>query len=325
MVEIISKKCVDILPLKAEPISSWGKKSDLQMLLVEMYKLGGYSSYGEWLFKQGLKRWRKTLNEFQNNAIKAKPAPAAEGQVEPIPDLNNDEYFGLMAKYSIAWDGADSAVLSESAFFSLAHVLEAGSDLEASILLAANIYYRQALQSLRNYLESMVLQLYFCDSHSDFDSWKIGDFRVPRFRGKNGLLKSLENKSLLPLELSRLASDLYSDLSSSIHGAESHLLHTGVFEGKWAGRIFKYERLREWCEYFAQCVYFGVHILRLSTNLWLDRQPGDKIYCNVCHNEDITYFVIDKTQIDNGTVSFKCKKCGSEQHFRAEWAKKMGY
>ena len=50
---------------------------------------------------------------------------------------------------------------AESAFFSLAHILETFSDLECSILLASRLYYKQAIQVLRSYLETSVLQLYF--------------------------------------------------------------------------------------------------------------------------------------------------------------------
>jgi len=325
MVEIISKECVDILPLSAEPIASWESKSDLQILLIEMYKLGGYSLYGVHLFEEGLKRWEKMLAEFQDNASKAIPSPAAGKHAEPVPDLRNDSYFGLMAKYSIAWDGADGAVLSESAFFSLAHVLEAGTDLEASILLASNLYYRQALQMLRNYLEGLVLQLYFCNNRSDFEKWKAGSYKVPPLRGKDGLLENLQSKGVLPPDLSKLASDMYGDLNSSIHGTERRLVHAGLFEGKWAGQMFTYERFKEWCEYFARCVYFGIHALRLSTNLWDNKRPRDRIYCDICHNENVAEFKIDKSRLNEGIVSFTCRRCGSERRFSGEWATRQGY
>ncbi len=325
MIEIIPKKCIDILPLSPEPIASWNKQSDLLMFLVEMYKLDGYASYGKHLFEEGLKRWDKTLIEFRDNAVKATPAPAAEEQAEPIPNFKSDSYLGLMAKYSIAWHSADEAVLSESAFFSLAHVLEAGSELESSILLAANLYYKQALQVLRNYIEGMVVQLYFCDNLGDFEAWQEGTYKVPSLRGKGGMLEVLESGGLLPTDLSKLASDLYGDLNGSIHGAERRLLHTGVFEGKWAGCIFKYERFKEWCECFARCVDVGIRILRLSSNLWLNTRPQDRIVCDVCHNAIATEFEIDKSELNAGTVSFRCKRCGSIQHYKATWAIQHGY
>ncbi len=325
MIEIISKKCVDILPLSAEPVSLWNSNTDLRMFLVEMFELGGYSSYGESLFKEGLKSWKNTVTKFQKNATKAIPAPGAEKQTEPIPDFRSDSYFGLMAKYSIAWDSADRAVLEESAFFSLAHVLEAGTDLNASILLASHLLYKQALQMLRNYLEGMVLQLYFCHNYGDFEEWKSGEYKVPFLRGKNGLLEILMGNGILDPDLSKLASDLYGDLNGCIHGAERRLVHAGLFEGKWAGEIFRYARFKEWCELFSKCTYFGIHALRLGTNLWQSKCPQDKVCCEICHNENVAEFEIDKSRINGGTVSFRCKRCGCERGYVAEWAIKQGY
>jgi hypothetical protein len=325
MIEIIPKECVAILPLSAEPISAWNSNTDLRMLLIKMYELGGYSSHGEYLFRQGLERWQRKVVEFEENATKATPAPAEEKQTEPIPDFRNDPSFGLMAKFSIAWDGAEEAVLSESAFFSLAHVLEAGSDFEASVLLASNLYYKQALQMIRNYLEGMVLQLYFTNNLGDFEKWKAGAYKNPPLRGKNGLLNTLQNKGVLPLDLSKLASDLYDELNGSVHGAERRLVYAGVFEGKSAAGIFKYERFKEWCEYFAKCAYFGIHTLRISSNLWESRRPRGRIYCDVCHNENVALFQIEKAELDEGSWSFTCNRCGSERSYSAQWAKKLGY
>jgi hypothetical protein len=234
MVEIISKKCVDILPLSAEPIASWGTNTDLRTLLIEMYELGGYSSYGVYCFEEGMKRWEKTLAEFQENALAAAPAPTAERQAEPIPDFRNDTSL----------------------------------------------------------------------------------------RGKHGLLDSLRNRGVLSPDLSKLGSDMYGDLSSSIHGAETRLVHTGVFEGKWAGLIFRYDRFREWCTYFARCVDFGIHALRLSTNLWQARRPKDRIQCDVCHNDND--FEIDRARCE-GLVTFTCRRCGNAMNYDASWVAQLGY
>ena len=78
----------------------WTDKSDLPVLLKKMYESGVYSSYGEYLLDEGLKRWETTQSEFQQNANKAKPAPDAEW-AEPIPNFRTDPVFGLMAKHSV--------------------------------------------------------------------------------------------------------------------------------------------------------------------------------------------------------------------------------
>jgi hypothetical protein len=325
MIEIISEKCVEVLPLSTESLVAWDDNCDLRKLLIEMYALGDYSFYGEFRFEEGRNRWQITATTFQEDAENVAPAPAAENQAETIPNFSNDEYFGLMAKYSIAWEAATSAVLSESAHFSLAHVLESETELQASILLASQIYYKQALQMLRNFLEGIILQLHFCENRNDFERWKTGVYKVPPLRGKDGLISSLQNSGLLPPDLSKSASDLYGDLNGSIHGAQGRLINTGVFEGKWAGQIFKYDRFREWCEYFSRCVEIGIHILRISTNLWQEKRPQGRVYCDVCHNENANEFTIDKTQVHEGIISFTCNRCGNEQHFTAEWAIRNGY
>jgi len=102
MIEIIPIKCINILPLSAEPLASWNDNCDLRMLLMEMYALGDHSSYGEHRFEEGRHGWWTTAYTFQKNADNALPAPAAEKQAEPVPIFYTDINFGLMAKYFIA-------------------------------------------------------------------------------------------------------------------------------------------------------------------------------------------------------------------------------
>jgi len=63
-------------------------------------------------------------------------------------------------------------ILGEEGCFSLSHLFEADSDLDASIVLASNLYYKQSLQVLRSYIETMVLHLYFANNPYDFEKWK---------------------------------------------------------------------------------------------------------------------------------------------------------
>ena len=67
--------------------------------------------------------------------------------------------IGGALKYAIAWHQLTGSILSESAFSSLPHILEAGLDLECSIDLAMDHYYKQASQILRGFLEGQVLDL----------------------------------------------------------------------------------------------------------------------------------------------------------------------
>lgn len=265
----------------------------------------------------------KNLNIFHKKATSKEIMPMAEEKIDVIPDFARDAHFGLMSKCSIAWESVCQSILEESAFFSLSHTLETEVDLEASILLASDCFYKHALETLRNYLESVVLQLYFCNNSGDFAKWREGTFKVPSFRHKkDGLLVKIQNQGIFHSGLSKLASELYSDLNESIHGAEHRLINTGLLTGDWKGLTFKYDYFVTWCDYFARCINIGIPTLRLTTNLWLKNRPQDSVVCDVCHNEDINQFEILKTSTG---ISFKCKKCGHEMNFNSKWAIKHGF
>ncbi len=322
MIELIPQKCIDILPLTAEPIISWNTNSDIKLFLCQLYGAVDYPYYGNYLFRIGKTRWKKTLKIFHNKAINKEIMPGAEGKVDIIPDFTTDSHFGLMSKYSISWGAVCQSLLEESAFFSLSHILETETDLEASILLSADCFYKHALEMLRNYLESVILQLYFCDNPSDFARWREGTFRVPSFRHKKkGLLAEIQDKGIFPADLSQTASELYRDLNGSIHGAEHLLVNAGLLTGNWRGHTFKYDFFSTWCDYFARCVNVGILTLRISTNHWLEKRPRDSVYCGVCHNEDLVQFDVQKT---SDGVSLICKLCGSQMNFTSKWAAKLG-
>lgn len=60
-----------------------------------------------------------------------------------------------------------------------------------------------------------------------------------------GLLEILREKNSLPEYPYFLATNLYKELNGSIHGVEKYLIHSGIFDGKWTGLVFKYERFKE--------------------------------------------------------------------------------
>jgi len=282
-----------------------------------------YSSYAGHVFDSGFERYRDTSVHFRANALRAAPAPAAQEQAELFPYFEADNDFGLMAKHAVAWRGVVSEALSESAVFSLAHVLEAGNDLDCSVLLASSLYYRQALQVLRNFLDDVVLGLHFCDNQKDFAKWNQGSFRTPPFRGHDGVLSRLASRELLSQDLTEVAGTLYKELNGSIHGAEHHLINRGVFRGEWAGLIFKDERFVEWCDYFSKCVDLGIRVLRLTVNHWLKIHPADRIQCDTCHGE--TFDVQTKVFANQPTVTLACKICNSSMTLTSERAAELGY
>jgi hypothetical protein len=235
-----------------------------------------------------------------------------------------DANFGLVAKYAIAWNASYTLVLERSAFFSLPHVLESSVELDCSILLASQKYYKQALQVLRNFLEGLIIQLEFCNDQAAFSRWKSGQYRTPPLRGKGGLLKALVSNGILPAELAEVAADLYGELNGSIHNAERSLIHKGIFDGRKTGRFFRYDRFEEWCKYFSRAVDLGIQVLRTNVNQW-EALRSQGVLCRTCHS--VSGFAVVE-RIHTAARDFtmiECESCHYTMTFTAEWAAKQGY
>ncbi len=254
LMDIFPEDSLKVLPFTPEPISKWAYECDLMQFVDCLLP------YSEYFFDQHRREFQAIANEFSLNANKALPSRAAEQAAETIPNFQGDETFGLAAKYTIAWFIITQTLFEESSVFSEPHMLEAYTELECSVLLASNMYYKQALQTLRGFLENSVLQLHFCHNRDEFFRWKENDYRVPSMRGKNGLLSKLVKQGVLARELATLASNLYDELNGNIHGAERYLIHRGMFTGHYAGQIFKYERFQEWCDYLSRCIDFAIQV-----------------------------------------------------------------
>lgn len=346
--EIIPKSCLSLLPFAPEPISNWKNESDFLRFVSCL--TGGPGHIVDWdevddelravlgydestSRTSDLDQFRYIVDRFQENA---------QASADPLPDFAGDENFGLMAKYLTVWDDLVSDVLAEAAFFSLAHLLECRSELGCSILLASHLYFRQALEILRSFLEETIVPLYFCDNRNEFDKWKQGDFRLPSLRGKNGMIKALVGRKLLPADLGVTLATLYGELNGSIHGAEKRLVHQGVFKGKRTGLIFMYDRFRDWCLYFARCVDFGIHALHLTIEYWSSVRPTDRVVCYVCHSDsgfDVQWqhgFISAASILNDSVsdsqrqpeltvVSFTCLRCGNSMAFDGDWVSQIGY
>ena len=307
---------LDVLPFTLEPISRWTHESDLMEFITTLLP------YSEYFFDRRRDEFRVIADKFMINAAKAELPRSAKEAVESIPEFGNDEAFGLAAKYTIAWFIVTQALLEESAFFSLPHMLEAYSELECSFLLASNMYYKQALQVLRNLLENSVLQMHFCGNAEEFKKWKENDYQVPPLRGKSGMLTSLVQQGVLSQELATAASHLYGELNGCIHGAEKRLIHQGVFTGQYAGQIFKYARFEEWCHYLSRCTDFAIRAQYTTVQLWQGRRYQTGIICSVCHSPNLE---VEDVMLDgNSTTTFRCRACGEVMRFSTEWLSSKG-
>jgi hypothetical protein len=396
-VEVIPAKVVTVLPLRPQPLTSWGDAVDLKNYLyylaesaflveervmlddsgeacivtqhvtddegirhmrrtvvhnTKLYEMDGmveipptaevvlYHAGQHW--NSGVRKFEEYADNFENHAaedvealvrsadpivMEAREEQTIEGRrilTARLHSFVEDANFGLVAKYAIAWNAACALVLEKSAFFSLPHLLESSVELDCSILLASQMYYKQALQVLRNFLEGLIIQLEFCNDQAAFSRWKLGQYRTPPIRGKDGLLKALVSNGILPTELAEITADLYGELNGSIHNAERNLIHKGVFEGMKTGRFFKYDRFEEWCRYFSHTVDLGIQVLRTNVNQWAAlRSRG--VLCRTCHSTS-GFAVVER--IHTAAMDFttiECESCRDTMTFTAEWAAKQGY
>jgi len=241
-----------------------------------------------------------------------------------LHELLEDPLFGKMGKSYIAWSSTVQHLTEEGEFFSLPHVLESLDELDCSVLLAQNGFYKQALQTLRTFLEGVLLHLYFCVHQDAFRAWKAGTYRVPRVRGRGGLTRQLLDDGVLDVALRTVLDGLYEGLNANIHGAEARLIHRGVFQGETNGVRFEYARLVEWMEAFAQCVDVSLRTLWIAVVLWEATKP-EGIACFTCHAAD-TLEGTDRVAMGGvPLISLKCAQCGSTPSYAAEYAAQYGY
>lgn len=329
---VFSKDSLQFLPFSEEPFSAWTKRNDLfrylyslcnkESVMVDgkgMVRPVNYASHADYLYETNIKRVAKEIVDFSKCLMARAESPNTH-----TVDLQNHACFGLMGKHIVAWDATLDAILSEGAFFSLAHVLESEHDLESSILLAKGFFYKQALQVLRNYIEDIVLQLYFCDERTDFSKWQSGSFRIPRLRGKGGMLETLLARSRITREMYQIGSELYNDLNGAVHGAEKRLIHQGLFEGKHTGHTFNMEKLEEWCRYFSRCVDLGIRALQAHVEHWESVQSQDAIECPVCRTEG-SFDAVRYTFAARAMVQLKCRRCGNTVSYLADSVAHLGY
>jgi hypothetical protein len=132
-----------------------GKRADICAFVNALYTSSSYPSFGPVRFAEKEKDMREYARSFTKNLMEARNAST-------YLDFYQDARFGQIAKYTIALECCIQSLLEDAGFYSLAHVLESESDMECSLLLASNFYYKQAIQMLRNILEEVFLPIHFC-------------------------------------------------------------------------------------------------------------------------------------------------------------------
>ena len=278
----------DILPFSAEPMSQWKEDADIRAFAEALYSPDNYdSSYGREMCQEEEKLLREFARSFTKNLMEAR-------HPSTYLDFYQDALFGQVAKYAIAMKCCIHRLLEDAGFYSLAHILESDSDLECSLLLAANFYYKQATLMLRNILEAVFLPICFCANISDFDAWKANSFRTPKLRGKDGLIKQLVNQKIIQAPFDKRVADLYGNLSAYVHGSENTLIHQNIHLGQALRVEFNPARFTEWCNSFCECAEVCVHLLKINYYQWNSIRSSKfemlakigRTLCHTCHNED---------------------------------------
>lgn len=310
------------LPFSAEPILLWAEKSDLFSFLRDLHE--GVPDYGKDVFERGRNSFEVLAAEFGAIAEERKQEPIPD-EMGPMPseeviDFRADGFYGLMAKHAVACDAVVGELLSESCFFSLPHILEAREELECSVLLAKNCYYKQALQVLRSLLELNVLHLYFTGDQAAYGAWQNGDYRVPRLRGRGGLVEVLCEKGVISTGLGKEVSELYEALNGTIHSSEKRMVNRGLRDRRWAGLQFKRDEFQLWCEQTSAVVTVSVKLLSAMSEE-LARHPDAGIVCCVCRA--VNQFSVEDRS--SNSVTLRCCRCGQQNAFSAEYAKRHGF
>ncbi len=282
----LPQTAIDVLPFSAEPMFQWKKDADIRTFLNALYPAPFYPSFGSERFAEEERVMREYARSFTKNLMEVNDASI-------YLDFYQDARFGRVAKYAIALKCCISSLLEDAGFYSLAHVLESDSDMESSLLLASNFYYKQATQMLRNILEEVFLPIHFCDTVQDFDAWKANNYRTPKLRGNEGLIKRLLKRNVIHEPLARRVADLYGNLSAYVHGSENTLIHKNLHLGELHQVEFNSDRFTNWSELFCECAEVCIHLLKINFDQWHSIRAfkletlakAGKTLCHTCHNE----------------------------------------
>ena len=131
---------------------------------------------------------------------------------------------------------ADDTIFS----FHLPYLAEASFDLECSVTLIQEGYFKQSLQTLRNVIEVTLTHAYFSLHDMDYyDLVEAQDHRVPNLKK---MIIFLRTENLLTAEMERQTFELYKTLSGAVH-SEVLKLNTGRNSAD-------YNTFKEWYETF---------------------------------------------------------------------------
>ena len=330
MANLISNELLSRLPLQSQPVAEWGEDNDLVRFLVALFGLEGaklspnvsepavdYSDYGGTVYTRAKAQIEAQIATFEKCADDAKPISDSEEEIPEPAKYLEDPDFGRAAKHLIAWEGVVDQLLSETAFYSLAHLLESSSDLDCSMELMGRLYYKQALQVVRNFVEDIVLPVHFSANPGTFAQWKQDACRIPPMRRKgDGMLPTLVKSNVIPKELADAVGELYDALNGSVHGRETRLIHAGIYSGTHRGMCFSRQAMRLWADYVTKSIVCGLRFLRINLDQLDAFRATGGVRCDVCHGVDSLEVVEENSLGGEKTVAYQCSRCGNEMRLR---------
>jgi hypothetical protein len=166
---------------------------------------------------------------------------------------------GLTIKHLFAWNYV-SALLYIHSDLPQELLLESTNDLECSIFLAKDRFFKQSFQILRNFCEICVSILYFINNLQDYKKWlAIPEWRLPGYREMIQNLKNKGKKVFFSENEARFLGKIYSKLNSSVHQKRDRLNMNVTRLIRFVD--FDYgKEIEEWCAIFRNTVVFMIKI-----------------------------------------------------------------
>lgn len=304
--EILPDDALSVIAFTPQAITDWTTDDDLHTFIFKMLAGTGDEDQAELRLE-----WAKELglywaDLFQRGAQSSTPAPGAKTQEVETPDFERDPMFGKAVKAYVAWEEAIENILAEAGYFSLSHTLETRSDLACSLKLAGDLFYRQSMQVLRGFIESVLLPIYLCKRPELFNLWKTNDYRAPSVRGEKGILSSLTKSGIISPEMSTTISEAYGLLNGYIHGSEEHLNNAGLDRGAWEGHVFQQARFEAWVRVFTSLIEVSLPLIKINLSQWATAKADRELFCLVCHGADVIPL---RHKLDPAMTQYACKQC----------------
>jgi hypothetical protein len=317
--EIFPAEALECLPFTAQKVNDWTIGNDLGRFITALLKtrVGALFSDGAYMSRSAEEIAPSSFQRERRQAIKLRKLFVKRINKE-FGDIELCEAeLGRALKYVAAWNAVSNAILEESAFTSLPHVLEGSADLESIVRLLAWHFYKQTSQVLRSFLEGQVVDLTLARNDADFASWKAGTYKVPNIRGAKGLLTQAVSRGDLTNEMKERIDVLLDQLNASVHGAERTLIHSDTFTGRHSGHAFRLDKFLLAATLLAEVVEICLHVMRVKTAIWgrILKAKTDK--CEICREPTLT----DIAEFEFGNRIFvlrRCPECGHKSTVRKD-------